>query len=570
MTRNPKFIELTVSEGLLTQDDADSLLEKYSGDASEVLAHLLRGAVAPKNALGKLWGDSIGISYVELGKTIFQSEVVNRLPKQFAQKNRMIPLYQMGDVVTVAAASPTDLDLIQSARAMMGAPVSAVFALPEDIAYEIEVQYESADALNALLNQIAENALLKGISKITERQLKELSGDQSITELCRGILTLGLKDRASDIHIEPKEDVIRIRYRIDGVLQERLTLEKSLLPPLVSRFKVLGNLNITERRRPQDGRINYAILDKAIDIRMSTIPTIYGEKIVLRLLGQVQSDRCSKLTDLDFSKSVFTRLQRVIEIPNGVFFVTGPTGSGKTTTLFAVLDSINSPEVNIMTIEDPVEVRIDGVNQVQVDQASDLDFAQALRSFLRQDPDVILIGEIRDFETAKIASQAALTGHLVLATMHTNNAIQAVTRLVEIGVEPFLVAPSIIGVMAQRLVRCICPHCKEKYLLEKDEVDRYFASYDDLEVFFHRGQGCIECNHSGYLGRMGIQELFVMTERIRSMVARDASILEIERAARESGFQTMRYDGMKKVLRGLTTIEEVERVTIAEEEISAA
>jgi len=562
---NYRFFDLLTAKKILTQKDIHNLLEKYKDDAFAVLNHLVRGAVAKKRTLGTLWGDSIGVSYVDLNKTLFQSQIVHKLPKPFAQKNMMIPLYQMGSAVTVATAFPADHNIIKSAETVMGISVSPVFAFPEDIADAVDIQYQSKESLNSLLNQISNNAMFKGISKITEEQIRKLAGDQAIVELCRGIMILGVKERASDIHIEPQEEVVRIRYRVDGALQERLTLDHALLPPLISRLKILAKLNITEKRRPQDGRVTLNLSNKTIDFRLSTVPTIYGEKTVLRILGQIQADDVQDLSELNLSKSVFTMTKRIIDTPNGVFFVTGPTGSGKTTTLFAVLKSLNKPEVNIMTIEDPVEYRLSGVNQVQTNPAIDLNFASTLRSFLRQDPDVILIGEIRDLETAKIASQAALTGHLVLATMHTNNALQAVTRLVEIGVEPFLVAPAIIGVMAQRLVRAICPNCKEKYQLTREEIERYFIWDHKTEVFFYRGRGCFECNQTGYSGRLAMHELFIMTKAIRSMVAKGASIIEIEKEARNTGFQTMRYDGLKKVLRGLTTIDEIEKVTVTEE-----
>lgn len=392
-----------------------------------------------------------------------------------------------------------------------------------------------------------------------------LSFNQAIVELAKGILILAVKERASDIHIEPGEDMVRVRFRIDGVLHERLKLDADILPPLVSRIKILASLDITEKRKPQDGRISLALPNKAIDYRLSTVPTIYGEKLVMRVLGQVKAKETPDLTDLSLSYVNLAYLKKVVESPNGVFFVTGPTGSGKTTTLYAVLKHLNKPGINIMTIEDPVEYRLNGINQVQVNHAINLDFSSALRSFLRQDPDVILVGEIRDAETAKIASQAALTGHLVLTTMHTNNALQAVTRLVEIGVEPFLVAPAIIGIMAQRLVRKICDNCKEAYALTPEQIEDLFVWDGKRAVSFYRGKGCEVCGHTGYSGRIAIHELFIMNDLIRRMVAKDASIIDIQEEARRSGFRTMRYDGIKKVLRGLTTFDEVNRVTIADE-----
>jgi len=561
------FFERLVSEKILTKEDSSRLADKYKSDISSVWDYILHGNFCKKEVLGKLWGDSIGVSYVDLNKTLFQSQIVSKLPEQFARRNRVIPIYKMGDVVTVAAATPTDQEMLKKAETGIGSSISAVFSFPADIDDAIEIQYQTRDSINEFLDRIVDNELFKDTSKITYEELQKLSGDQSIIDLCRGLLLLGVKDRASDIHIEPAEDSVRVRYRIDGVLQERIMLEKALLPPLSSCLKVMAGLDITEKRRPQDGRINLHLTKKSIDFRLSTIPTIYGEKIVLRILGQIQTDEIPDLNVLELSKSNYTKTKRVIEIPNGVFFVTGPTGSGKTTTLFAVLNHLNTPEINIMTVEDPVEYRLSGINQIQVNPVINLDFAAALRSFLRQDPDVILIGEIRDLETAKIAAQAALTGHLVLATMHTNNALQAVTRLVEIGVEPFLVAPSIIGVMAQRLTRRICIYCKERYQLSEKEIEQYFIWDKATDVYFYKGKGCPECNNTGYFGRLAIQEVFIMSEEIRSLVAKGASILEIEKTAKKSGFKTMRYDGLKKVLRGLTTIDELERVAAVEEEL---
>lgn len=561
------FFERLVSEKILTKEDSNRLIDKYKSDISSVWDYILHGNFCKKEVLGKLWGDSIGVSYVDLNKTLFQSQIVSKLPEQFARRNRVIPIYKMGDVVTVVAATPTDQEMLKKAETAIGSSISAVFSFPADIDDAIEIQYQTRDSINEFLDRIVDNELFKDTSKITYEELQKLSGDQSIIDLCRGLLLLGVKDRASDIHIEPAEDSVRVRYRIDGVLQERIMLEKTLLPPLSSCLKVMAGLDITEKRRPQDGRINLHLSKKSIDFRLSTIPTIYGEKIVLRILGQIQTDEIPDLNVLELSKSNYTKIKRVIEIPNGVFFVTGPTGSGKTTTLFAVLNHLNTPEINIMTVEDPVEYRLSGINQIQVNPVINLDFASALRSFLRQDPDVILIGEIRDLETAKVAAQAALTGHLVLATMHTNNALQAVTRLVEIGVEPFLVAPSIIGVMAQRLTRRICIYCKERYQLSEKEIEQYFICDKATDVYFYKGKGCPECNNTGYLGRLAIQEVFIMSEEIRSLVAKGASILEIEKTAKKSGFKTMRYDGLKKVLRGLITIDELERVATVEEEL---
>ena len=558
---NKRFMELLVINKVLTVDDARKLFDKYKEDTYAVLDYLVKGGVGKKDMLGKLWGDSIGVSYVDLDKTLIQGDSVRKLSEKFARANKIIPLYQFGESITVATPDPLALLVIQEASRLAGVQISPVFSFREDIDDAIEIHYQSDNTLNDFVNRIAENALFKGTSKITDDQIRKISGDQGVVELVRGMLLLAVKERASDIHLEPGEEFVRVRFRIDGVLHERLKIEHILLLPLVSRLKILANMDIVEKRRPQDGRISLPLTNRSIDYRLSTVPTIYGEKVVLRVLGQIKTRETPDIGDLNFSSVNLLHLRKVVETPNGVFFVTGPTGSGKTTTLYAVLKHLNKPGINIMTIEDPVEYRLAGINQIQVNHSIDLDFASALRSFLRQDPDVILVGEIRDAETAKIASQAALTGHLVLTTMHTNNALQAVTRLVEIGVEPFLVAPSIIGIMAQRLVRKICDHCKEEYALTSEQIEELFVWDGRREVSLYRGRGCEACGHTGFSGRIAIHELFIINDVIRKMIAKDASIIDIQEEARKSGFKTMHYDGIKKVLRGITTIEEVNRVT---------
>ncbi len=550
MIKNVDFLRMAVTARLLSEEDARKLSVRYGGNDFAVLMHLVNGRAARKEVLGKLWGDSLGLAYVDLTKTIFQSVLTQLLPVEFARKHIAIPVYQFGDTITLAAVNPTNRQTIKEAEALLGKPVSTVFSFAEDIEDAIAVQYQSSTALGSILEKIATNTLFTSSSKIDNEQLQQFAGDQSIIQFTRGVILLAVKERASDIHIEPAEDLVRIRFRIDGVLQERLKLDLALLPPLISRLKVMASLDITERRRPQDGRLSLPPTNRAIDIRLSSLPTIYGEKIVMRILGMADLKEIPDLKSLYFSRRNLDTMLRLVERPNGVFFVTGPTGSGKTTTLYAAINQINKPGINIMTIEDPVEIRLPGINQVQVSHEIHFDFAAALRAFLRQDPDVILVGEIRDVETAKIAAQAALTGHLVFATMHTNNALHAITRLVDIGIEPFLVAPSLIGAMAQRLVRRLCPLCRERYRVPQELVDRLFL-HDGQAVFFYRAQGCPECNGTGYSGRIGIHEIFVVTDEIRTLVARGAPMLEIQAAALRSGFKPMRYDGLKKVLRGL-------------------
>lgn len=566
MTKNPTFLRLLVSKGIVNEDNLHILLEKYQDDAYLILMHLVRTGVSRRTYLGRLWADSMGLSYVEMSKTLFQRAVVQRLPEKYAFKHAIIPIYQFGDAITVAMANPMDELVLKEASDLIGKPISPVFSFPEEINEAIEIEYKSTDHLKVLSSRIVTDTIqIEDISELTRDQLQKVAGTQAVVEFVHGLMLLAVKDNASDIHIEPMEERVRVRFRIDGVLQERSRIERSLLNPVVSRLKILANLDITERRRTQDGRINIKLPSRSIDFRMSCIPTVHGEKIVLRILGQSSTKDVPDLSELMFSKHNLDMVRKMMEIPHGIFFVTGPTGSGKSTTLFSILKHLNRPGVNITTIEDPVEYRLEGISQVQINPAVELDFASALRAFLRQDPDIILVGEIRDMETAQIACQAALTGHLVLSTLHTNSAVQAVTRLIDIGVKPFLVAPSLIGVMSQRLVRRICDHCKETHSVSAEEMKDLFV-WEGREVSLYCGKGCHRCNNTGYLGRLAIHEVVLVDDEIRRMISRGDSISEIQTYARKLGFPSMRYDGIKKVIRGLTTLEEVNRVTTAERE----
>ena len=554
---NPRFLELAVENQLITTSERASLEERFQGNDYAIMLFLVEQRPKIKNTLGKLWGDSLGVAYTDPTKTIIQYELVNKLPKIITEQQNVIPLYAVDNVITVAMTDPMDETLQRQIEGHMDALVNAIFALPDQIKAALEIAQISLRTLTDQLPEKLASAAQEGA------KIGRLAEDKSIAEFVRGLFLLALKQRASDIHIEPHDNGVFIRLRIDGALQEYLNLPMRLFPSLSNVIKIMAGADIGERRRPQDGRITLKLPDRELEFRFSCVPTIYGEKIVLRLLGQNQFASVPGLEDLNFSKSILQGIRQIIDTPNGVAFITGPTGSGKTTTLYAALKELNRKDLNVMTIEDPVEYRLPGINQVQVNPQAGVTFATALRSFLRQDPDVILVGEIRDLETATIASQAALTGHLVLTTLHTNNALQAVTRLIQIGVEPFLVAPSIIGVMAQRLVRRLCENCKEKYALTPGEIEKHFTWDGKREVFFYRKKGCEQCNYTGYSGRLAIHELFIIDDEMRNYIARNASILDIQKYAHSAGFTTMRYDGFKKVLMGLTTVEEVSQVTVA-------
>jgi type IV pilus assembly protein PilB len=381
--------------------------------------------------------------------------------------------------------------------------------------------------------------------------------------MCDSLVLLALKERASDIHIEPKKDDLVLRLRIDGDMHERMVLPKKLAIPLLSRFKVASGMDITNRRVPQDGRINFPLPVKHVDIRLSTLPTIHGEKLVMRLLGLPFAGTTLNLETLDIVPSILTKLKEVIRQPNGILFVTGPTGSGKTTTLYAALNFINRPGLNVVTLEDPVEYEWPSINQVQIDEKAGRHFSTVLRSVLRQDPDVILVGEIRDMETARIATQAAMTGHLVLTTLHTNDAIQASTRLMDMGVERFMVAPSLIGVLNQRLVRRICPFCRVEYKPDEKYLSRFFRWREGARLPpLFRGEGCERCGRTGFHGRIAVHEFLYITHRLRDGLLQQLNYGELRQIALSEGFHEMRYDGFKKALRGLTTLDEIVQATI--------
>lgn len=555
--RNPRFLELLVQQQLIAAEERESLSARFKGNDYAIMLFLAAQRPQIKSMIGKLWGDSIGVVYVNPAKIIIQHELLLKLPGNYAEQQCVLPFHALDNVVSVAMADPKNTVLQRQIESYLDALVSPVFALPDQIRTALEVVRVSRRTLTDTLKERLSSAAREGAA------IGRMAEEKSVAEFVRGLFLLALKQHASDIHVEPHENNVLVRLRVDGALQEYLQLPVRLFPSLSNVLKIMAGMDIGERRRPQDGRITMKLPDSDIEFRVSCVPTIYGEKIVLRLLGQNQFVAVPGLEDLDFAWPILDGIRRIIASPNGVFFVTGPTGSGKTTTLYAALKHLNRKDLNIMTIEDPVEYRLPGINQVQVNPQAGVTFATALRAFLRQDPDVMLVGEIRDLETARIASQAALTGHLVLTTLHTNNAMQAVTRLIQIGVEPFLVAPSIIGVMAQRLVRRLCEHCKKKYALTSAQIAEYFLWDGHTEVFFHRAKGCEKCNYTGYAGRIAIHELFIIDDEMRTYIARNASILDIYKYAHSVGFNPMRYDGFKKILRGLTTVEEVQKVTVA-------
>lgn len=557
---NSRFLEL-LSTGvppLVPADTLATLVAEHGEGTLALLQALVTGKHLPKDQACTLWGNSIGKAYVDPLASLISDEALEKIPHEIALKTRAIPIYVVDGVVTVAMAEPENADLVRRISHIVLGPVSPVFSLPCEISDAIAVHYSTEKGIEDCLNEFAKTHSLSA-ANLSPEALQSLGESTGVIQIVDAVIHFALRERATDIHIEPQEELTRIRFRVDGFLREVLTFAKVLHNAIVTRIKILADLDISENRLPQDGRIVLPLGTNKANFRISTIPSQYGEKIVIRVLNITGKKEVLTIDKLLMSQTMLRPFRRLIQSPNGIIFVTGPTGSGKTTTLYAVLHELNNAGLNISTIEDPIEIQLAGVNQTQVKSDIGLDFASMLRALLRQDPDVILLGEIRDAETAKIATEAALTGHLVLATLHTNSAPQAVLRLMEMGVAPYMVAPSVIGVLAQRLAARICEKCKEAYYPPREVLQRYF--HDDglaENVPFYRGRGCPYCRGTGYRGRVAFHELVLVTEEIRALISNVRPVSEIVAAARKVGYQPLRYDGLKKVLLGLTTIEQIE------------
>ncbi|UCH34230.1 MAG: Flp pilus assembly complex ATPase component TadA [Armatimonadota bacterium] len=577
-SRGPKkpIGQILLDRGLITQEQLDEALTIQTS-TTEKLGRILvdRGYVKEKDVLGA-YAEQIGVPFVELDRTQIDEQAAKSIPQSMIQRHSAIPIRREGNRLVVAMADPTNVFALDDIRLMTGYEVEPVLASAEDIA-AIQ-RSDSGGAISDESLQTALQALGVGGGGATSVETEVMAGagadedvdratqlaeEAPIIRVVNVIIQTAIKERASDIHIEPDRRGVRVRYRIDGVLHERMNIPKYVHAPLISRIKIMADMNIAERRVPLDGRIHVRHEGKDYDLRVSTLPTVFGEKAVMRILDQ--SSVLIGLARLGMFPEVQADVETVVVQPNGMFLSTGPTGSGKTTTQYAILNKINSVEKNIITIEDPVEYQLPGINQVHVNRKAGLTFANAMRHFLRQDPDIIMVGEIRDLETAEIAVQAALTGHLVLSTLHTNDAPSAVTRLVDMGVEPFLISASVAAVLAQRLARKICPNCKEQYRPPMEALTRVgFRVADAEDVVFYRGRGCEQCMHTGYYGRTGIFEMMLMNEEIQDLVVKRAPLSEVVEAAIANGMKTLRQDGFEKVVEGITTIEEVMRVVFTQ------
>jgi general secretion pathway protein E len=487
---------------------------------------------------------------------------INRTPIGFLKKFKLVPVITH-EATTIAVNDPLQFQALDDLRRLLDledvpmvlAPASAILSIING-AYD-----ESGDSAERVIEDMQEGEAGRILSEIEETtDLLEDTSDAPVVKLVNLMLSQAVKARASDIHVEHSQHKLRIRHRVDGILYDMLSPPKHIQSALISRIKIMAKMNIAEKRLPQDGRIKIRIADKNIDIRVSTIPVAFGERVVLRLLDK--TNVLLKVTDLGMPETDQAAFEQLISSPHGIILVTGPTGSGKTTTLYAALSTINKTDINIITIEDPIEYQIDGIGQIQTNTKIDLTFAKGLRSIVRQDPDVILVGEVRDLETAEIAIQSALTGHLVFSTLHTNDSAGAVTRLIDMGIEPFLITSSVSAILAQRLVRVICPHCREAYTPDGESLQKIGITPEMSEgTTVYRGRGCPACLDTGFRGRTGIFEFMLLDEKIKNLILKTSDANALKRTAIEGGMTTLRRDGARKVLQGITTIEEVFRVT---------
>ncbi len=541
----------------------DSRAALLEADPPRLLEDLLERGVLDRNRLLQLWADSLGVAYINPTTVAVPTGEPEQLPIDIARRVRAIVLHSLGETATVAMADPRNPRQIDSLAKILGKSVSPVFAPAGEIGAVIDMYLGPQGDIAANLDSVcAALPTLVGAREIKSgADVADLVDSRAIIELLNSIILTAYRRRASDIHLEARPENSRVRMRIDGDMETVMELPRAVHMTLVARIKLLCQLDVSQTRLPQDGAFELAFGPLNTSFRVSTLPSLYGEKAVLRVLGSPLNQSMLNLSTLGFGQATLEAVKRVISRPNGILIVCGPTGSGKTTTLYGCINELSRPDLNITTIEDPVEYRLPEITQHQVNSAIGLTFAKVLRSIMRQDPDVILIGEIRDLETALIATEAALTGHLVLTTLHTNNALQAVTRLVEIGVEPYLVAPTTMGVLSQRLVRRVCASCKEAYVPTEAELAPHFTGWADVPVKLYRGRGCPRCFGTGYSGRVGIYEFVEVSERMRELISEKQSVALLIEEAKQVGRRSLRYDGLKKALIGWTTLEEVERNT---------
>jgi len=563
-----KLGEMLIKENLITRKQLNQALEEQKKTNDYLGTVLVRHGWISESTLTNMLGKQLGIASVDLTNYEFKDDILRIIPEELANKYDIIPLDRMGHTLTVAMVDPTDVMVIEDIKFNTGFNVEPVVSAEASIKKAISKNYGSLrnekEEFDAAVSTSFDDVDLTEFEVVDEeeeeldqQEIMSQVEDEPIVKLVRKIIVKAVVQKASDIHIEPYEKSLRVRYRIDGVLQTVLEPPKNLQFAISSRIKIIAKLDIAEKRIPQDGRVKMKVSrSKYVDLRVSILPTVFGEKIVMRILDK--DNLMLDMADLGFSNTELNKFQKSIQAPYGIILVTGPTGSGKTTTLYSALHQLNSEDVNIMTAENPVEFNLHGINQVDVKPDIGLTFAASLRSFLRQDPDIILVGEMRDYETAEIGIKAALTGHLVLSTLHTNDAPSSINRLVNMGVEPFLIASSVVLIMAQRLIRTLCSNCKQEYNPTNAELKSLGINDKEKEnSTFYQPKGCDVCNNTGYKGRAGIFEVMYITDKIRKIILDRGSQLDIKEVAREEGMRTLRESAIEKFKNGETSYEEV-------------
>ncbi len=552
--------QVLVDAGVVTQAELERALteQRHTGDRLGDI--LLRNGFASQDAIATAAAKQLGVEFLRLQEVALNEQILLQVPEHLARRHRVIPIREENGALVMGMVDPMDVVAIDDLRKHTGKSIDPVVITVDDFQRALN-QYPALDSTVEQLIQDIKPLDHPGEEQPTDR-LRAVANEAPVVRLANTVILEAIRRGASDIHVEPQEHRVRIRFRIDGTLYSVMTPPKHVQAALVSRLKIVGNMNIAERRLPQDGRAELKVDSREIDLRISTIPTMWGEKVVLRILEK--QGAFVDVEKLGLLPEDHRRFEQIIIKPYGILLLTGPTGSGKTTTLYAILNRLNRTEVNIVTIEDPVEYQLPGIAQVQVNVKAGVTFANGLRSFLRQDPDIIMVGEIRDEETARIAIHAALTGHLVLSTLHTNDAPGAITRLVDMGIEPFLVSSSLIGVIAQRLLRVLCLRCKESYRPTPEMLARAGMAGGEVPTLY-RAVGCQYCNHIGYKGRTGIFEIMPMDESIKHLIFKNATAGQLKEAAMSAGMRTLQQAGLAKVWNGTTSLDEVFRVAFVED-----
>ncbi|AQT68911.1 Type II traffic warden ATPase [Anaerohalosphaera lusitana] len=555
--------QVLLERGLISDEQiAEALsVQKAEGHRKLLGEILVELNFCTENQISSALAEAYGVPYAQVTPKLCDPAVVETLPRDFCEEHVVLPLFRVYDVLTVAVSEPSNVFMLDEIERISGCKVQMVCGTAKDIHATLQTYMPAANVF--VIDDIIEDQTLEDFSLIETMaedisNLEEVAGQSPVVKLVNYLIYSAVQENASDIHIEPDDKRLRVRYRVDGRLYEKMSPPYQMHPAVVSRIKIMAELDIAQRRLPQDGSIHVLMEGRSIDLRVSVMPGNYGEKVVIRIIDA--RNMLKSLESLGFSYNNLELFREQINSPNGIVLVTGPTGSGKNTTLYAALSEINGEDVNICTVEDPVECNISGINQFPVTEMAGFNFSSALRSLLRQDPDVIMVGEIRDKETAKIAVQAALTGHLVLSTLHTNDSPGAVTRLIDLGVPPYLVSASLIAVLAQRLVRKICPDCKEEYDAPSN-IRKVLDRWGVEDQRFYRGVGCRKCRNTGYVGRIAVHELFAPKAEILDRVTQGITLKELRKLAVEQGMVPLHLDGVEKVKAGITTIDEILRVT---------